>query len=323
MQEAVEDSSHFKPTEIQEGLLAAVWQRPVGGFSWRRDVFAEGDKRQHGPWLVAREPVQWERYPILRRQRVLLDEFTALGSNATERRILRFANKYGPLGPGEMLKAKRGHPDTVLRGESIEMWRWHSSAVLTWRELIDRAERGEAARLSPFVVWQREPLGVGIRVAALDGRPTPKLAQMIHVSAAYSSMAPVIPSSAFVDYGMLISEERDPEQILPMLHAGDVIEPIRMYVTMRVNQMLSGHIERTILYPDRSIRYFPDSLQAAIYVRLQDYLTGSDLAESICAYPDCPRIDGRFTPSRRDQRYCSTECRQNAAYHRKKGQEDV
>jgi len=301
---------HFAQSDIEEGLLAGLWRRPVDGFVWSRDYKSLSDPRDSGPWLIPIEKSGWERYPVLQ-HRALLDDFISLGKNPTARRVRARAKRYGPLGVWVQIEP-HGGGDVVL-GESLHEWQWHSRAVATWSQLFEWLERGDATSLSPFVRWQQRPVGVGIRIASLNGRPDGNLATRVHVSSDYTSFG-AMPQGAFWDGGMLASEEYDPERILTELRYRDSIEPIRLYLHMRVNQALRERITRTILYPSREIRYFPVSLLGAIYVRLQDHLTpDSRLAERRCHYSGCRNL---FIPRRRDQIYCSRPCRQAASYHK-------
>ena len=108
--------------------------------------------------------------------------------------------------------------------------------------------------------------------------------------------------------------EADHGRLLSRWRYGDSVEPARYFIYRAVNEALRGKIHRVCLpYQGKAIRYFPDSLIAAIYIRLQDRLAGKAAQERVCKNERCPQVT--FVPKRRDQEYCSKSCRQMANYY--------
>ena len=94
----------------------------------------------------------------------------------------------------------------------------------------------------------------------------------------------------------------------------DPLGPARAYLTQEVNRRLRGHVHLTLgSFQDSPIRFFPDSLLAAIYLRFALELAGRSARERECEFCHVP-----FPVGRRDQRFCSKSCRENAGYHRRR-----
>ncbi|MDO8614990.1 MAG: hypothetical protein Q7T33_04555 [Dehalococcoidia bacterium] len=291
--------------------LAGYWFKPDAGFEWARPGVPVYDERgqpvpDKGPWLVPRGDTG-TRYAVLRRSR-LLPAFADLGRNASPERVLTFANEWGPLGQGECNVGKRS-------GASLNTWGAHARKVATLCHLWEWVRLGDTERLEPYIRWQSRPAMVSIALVSVNGLPDAgRSARMTGVGA--------LPPNSWGPVYTLASASHDPNGFLRQWEHGDPVEPMRYYVCQSVNQALEGHINRAVLpYYGYAVRYFPDSLLSAVYLRLQDRIAGAVRQERQCTAPGCPQ--GRFIPGRSDQQYCSNLCRKRAHYHaQKEGKSD-
>jgi hypothetical protein len=97
------------------------------------------------------------------------------------------------------------------------------------------------------------------------------------------------------------------------LSGNNTYEAARYYLHRRVNAQLRGTINAAVLpYLQGAIRFFPDSLVTAAYLRFAQDLAGRLGAQRECEYCRLP-----FQPTRRDRRFCRKNCQEAFAYHRR------
>jgi hypothetical protein len=290
--------------EVSEGSLAAVWSRPAEGFVLRSDVRrAEGTGRPD-KWLVPNEG-EWETVIPLRHPE-LLDRFRDIGQRPSELRVVGFANRYGFLGSPVSLNSISGGS---LDGESLTDWRRHAGTVAALCYLWEYVDVENSKALAPFVEWYTDPLGVAFKVVTAKGRPDAELTAKMITARPYRSVAPAVPDDSFVD-AVIIAEDGDRLGLLTSFRRGDTVAPTRQYLVWKVNQLLhaAGGISR-IVTPDGDIWYFPQTLLAAILLRLQDMISGRRLPERDCRYWWGRKGRHRFKPTRKDKDFCNDSCR--------------
>jgi len=274
----------------------------------------------------------WTRYLVLLRPK-LLTAFVDLGKDASRERILAFANEWGPLGQNEYIvhadfctppdDPSSTVPSGSLLGASLNAWRFHACKVATLYQLWDWVRRGDAERLAPYIRWQKGKVNkVNIALVSVNGKPDAELSARWYIAPddpGFTKLtgAGALPPGSFGEACTLASATCDPDEVLHCWERGDPVEPMRYYVIKSVNQALAGHFDREVL-PNHNyaVRYFPDSLLAAVYLRLQDRIAGGVSRERECLAPGCPQR--WFTPNHRRQKYCSTLCRKRAHYHAQK-----
>lgn len=332
--EKTPESEFSHLAEFEDGLLFGVWHRPVGGFVWADDLQIADGGGDPGPWLVA-QGEDYERYPILR-EKTLLDEFKTLAKRLvaigydldakrrSQKHVLRFANRFGALGVNRTLESRSSPQDTVP-GESISTWIAATSEVATYMQLLELVELRLSKRLTPFVEWRPRQNTVIIKIASTNGTPRPDLTEQIGVSEdqQYSWKGPLEPH-AFSAVRVLAGPEHGPPGLFETFTQRDPIEPMRKFLQFRVNEALLGHVSRLLLDEPGGtahIRYMPDRLIDVIYSQLQNRMAGSRAKETECENPYCPTKV--FLRSRRDQRFCNKNCREQARYHRRKTQQSL
>ncbi len=115
----------------------------------------------------------------------------------------------------------------------------------------------------------------------------------------------------------------DGEEVLANWKDGEVLGPTRYYVITEVNKKLAGQVNPTILaFGEDRLVFQPSGLLAALYTLFAMEISGEQGEQRIA----CPQCGKEFVLTRKGQRFCSTECRALAGYHRtqkKKKQERV
>jgi hypothetical protein len=250
-------------------------------------------------------------YPLFG-EKQLLEDFIRLGQDASPRKIRVFATKYGPLGEEVNLYAADG--SYVGFGASLWAWQLEAERVSILASLLDLVDREAVAELAPFVIWTdtRWMRRVRVRIVAIGGRPDLRLARGLRGEDASDEDRV---AATFVDDVVLARTGRDPNGLLARWRTGDILAPVGFYLNRCVAQQLAGRVDiAPMVYPERMLLHMPDSLRTAIYLQLAQRRLTARWPERKCAYDACPQ--GRFMPSRRNQRYCSDQCKWKASYQR-------
>jgi hypothetical protein len=292
---------------IEQGMVAGMAHRPVGGFAWRDadpifgEVTGDADPAAKGPWLVA-EPGGLQRYALFR-QGTLVERFDALAKSARAAppaprsrayremldRILAFANQFGWLGRPTVVFVHGTTTDEPA--EPLEFWLTELDDWCELRELAQALERDsetDRGLLRARVVWR--PAGVSYE----HGLGRMRRSQLIASARLWQDA-----------------------ELLERLRDGNWRDAIDYFVCREVNNKLRGHVNPSVLpFADRRIRHFMDSLLAGLYFEFARELSGRGDAtiEKECANPQCVQL---FRPTRRDRRYCSGPCRSLAGYHKR------
>jgi len=311
-------------TEAQEGMLAGLWYRLLDGFVWRDDLMP-ASTRYSGPWLVRAGDTR-EQYPVLKRKN-LLQDFARLAEDPSRDGIRRFAGRYGWLGLEQpVVSSPAGGP--LQWAEPLSLWRQELLAIRdlweTWgalRTLEHKESEGPTAcraarrRLEERIQWGQDGSIIyratvtcpeSIRFPAGGGK-CPECGDSL---ATHVHFRRVIAFPRGYARGREATRSFDPD---------DPLGPARAYLTQEVNRRLRGHVHLTLgSFQDSPIRFFPDSLLAAIYLRFALELAGRSARERECEFCHMP-----FPVGRRDQRFCSKSCRENAGYHRRREEKTV
>lgn len=293
---------------MTRGPFAFLWPVPDVGFEWDEDASPAlplelSDAREtKGPWLVAVEPEGRQR------------QYAPLATKGLHRRlaavrpqpeaILRFANKYGFLKGDQLLL----RPDTTIaiNGEHINHWTAAIGELAALVELLDLAQQKQAGRLGQIVTWPRDDQ---VNIAWQNSwtgsaweleRPSPGRKGIYTLHA-----------------GGLSNHAIQPDLAKRWGH-GNVVEPTKYFVHLRVNKQLRGHVNPAVLpFRQGDIYMFPDSLLSAVYVSFALELSRSRQPRKLCA--GCDRY---FTPVDGRQGYHSPACRKLHWYHKQKEKRD-
>jgi hypothetical protein len=307
--------------ETESGMMAGLWQKPTAGFEWRDDLrplVERGTLQALDPpyrsWWLVPKTNEARRYAVLRRTG-LLGDFHRLSMDPSRPAILRFASKYGSLGPGELLVRRREGEAGPVRftfgddesafGESFSTWR---NETLAFRNLW---ETWQAVR----TVFDRdvEPQS---RVDAANRAIGEQIEWPVGGPIVYRNPVEV-PGTPLRGF-KVIAHPADAEayaNITGNLPVGDLAAVARFHVHKELNERLHGHINPYLLpFVSGKLRFFPDTLLAAIYLRF-----AFEVSEGIGRTRECEGCAHPFVPIRRDQRYCGKNCRERAGYRRRLG----
>jgi hypothetical protein len=293
-------------------MLAGLWRKPIGGMEWRADLEAAStgtDVPDSGPWLVPKGQ-DAILYPVLR-QPSLFEDSLRLSRRPTRANISRFASRYGFLGNPRMLYPK-GRSGGFAPGESLDTWLKELVRIAGLWELWELVQRADGEKLAPYFRWHKEPRRVETTYVIANGQLEAEWSRRAREGSLRLTELPRPFEAKFI---RLADEERPPD-LLERWSVGDVVEPARYLVHLEVNAALRGHVNMAVLpYRGGKISFFPDSLLTAIYIQFAHHLAGPHGTERECVYAHCRN---RFVRTRRDQQYCSKNCRELAAYYRRR-----
>jgi hypothetical protein len=321
MEKDPDKAGRISLADTESGIMAGLWHRPTAGFEWLDDLrplVERGSVQVLDPpdrswWLVPKSN-EARFYPVLHRPR-LLGDFHRLSMDPSRPAILRFANTYGSLGPGELLVRRSERSAGPVRftfggdesafGEAFSTWRTETFA---FRNLW---ETWQAVR----TVFDRD-VEPQPRVDAANRAIREQIEWPVGGPIVYHNPVDV-PGARFRGF-KVIADPADAEayaDITGNLPIGDLAAVARFHVHKELNERLHGHINPYLLpFLAGKLRFFPDTLLAAIYLRF-----AFEVSEGIGRTRVCEGCAHPFVPSRRDQRYCGKNCRERAGYRRRLG----
>jgi hypothetical protein len=306
----------------RRGAFTFLWPVPQGGFRWDDELAPaplfgarepDAASSASGPWLV--DPV-----PVGGRDEGPSPSCAPLNVPGLHRRfastkprradILKFANKYGSLGRPVGLIDPRVHtPQMMFQGEHLDLWHRELARMAQLVEIWDLTkDPGGAGKLGQIVKWRESPPGVYLNWGREPESPR------------------IFPDGRLRDVRTdepeeyhLIATDGEPgieESLLRGWRFGeDVVAPARYYVHRQVNRAMAGHVSPAVLpFLKGEFVLWPDDLLSALYVSFALELSGQSPAPRVCGY--CGRF---FHPTRVDQRYCESRCRNNRSYNKLKG----
>jgi hypothetical protein len=257
-----------------------------------------------GPWLIPDDSKGGRRYAVLKPS-PLLDEFERLGSGPSPDAVARFAGRFGALGEERWLREEtvQQHPEggTVYDGSNTT----HGESLATWwREAVIFRD---LRRTWTAVTTLNEP----------DSHGPTRLREARDLLRARIRWS----DNGFVHYlpeagGWKVITDplaSDHSGVLARLRRDDPTGPAQYHVVREVNERLRGMVRAVVDPGIGSLRFWPESLLAAIYLRFAAELVGARGPER-----ECERCHAVFLLKRRDQRFCGKSCREAAGYHRRR-----
>jgi hypothetical protein len=296
-------------SEFESGFAIGRWARPLEGFEWKQGLRPIGagvgeDDAAGGqdPWLVARRG-RAESYPLLRRAG-LLESFARLAEDPNASAIMRFASRWGFLRNPIALVGKEvtGSVTDWDVGEPMSIWVAAASEfrlLYTLAQDVAIAERGGSWPAGAVTA-----AGERLRKAV---RSTPSAIRFEFDQSAEGGLR---------GWRYLAgSAERDAE-LRERLDGARPSTVARFYVAREVNRHLADVQAALLPFADSRIRMVPTTLEAAVYLRLAQFMGGMGqpgLPERPCDHCGTP-----FAPTRPNQRYCTREHLSAASYRRRR-----
>lgn len=301
--------------EVERGVLAGLWVVPIAGFRWRDDLRPmpkslmdaeawDGPPDDLGPWLVPDDRKGGRRYAVLKPS-PLLDEFERLGGETSRDAVVRFANRFGALGEERWLREETVQQSPQGRrvydasnttfGESLAAWGREAKTFRdlrrTWRAL---ATLGEPDSHGPTRLREARDL-LRARIRWGDNG----FVRYLPEAGGWKVITDPLAS--------------DHAEVLARFRRDDPTGPAQYHVVREVNERLRGKVRPVVDPGAGTLRFWPESLLAAIYLRFAGELVGARGPERECEH--CHAV---FLIKRRDQRFCGKTCREAAGYHRRR-----
>lgn len=264
----------------------------------------EADEAEEWVAVAPRELDSRSAYAPLRDYRAL-HQFVALASQPSADGVRTFIRDNGWLAVPRTCINPSTH--VLWRGEPLEMWYEELRDLWVTVKLHNAylAAGGDApADVGPR--FSRDDARYWLR-SVIRGEERQSIRLLVPREAPYESM-PIRHMPPEV-----VCDERVAPALLKRLSPSRPIEVARYLVHKRIQRKCRGQFSFDPYWnpvdPDRTeLRVGVDSLLGMLYLQLATiwFREGKDLRE--CANPDCPQ-GRRFTPSRRDQKYCSSACK--------------
>lgn len=326
-------------------MFIANIRRPEAGFEWaeRADGYLA---RSHdptkglpgGPWLIPHGP--FTKSTAVLRMPKLLEDFINAGHRPSPQAFLSLANRYGPLYDPVPVAPPGSRLPPIA--DSYQAWEAATRRVAVlawlWRHILD----GDTVTLSSFVEWQHTPPAVHIQLVEVAGEPLAEVTRRFWrdrqgnyrvTDGSFQSIPAAEANTGFTDEDrlralvgqhpgawassttMAIGEATIsvPKVIMDEWSFGDVIAPLAYFVTSHANDVLARHVKFQIMHDGRnSPGLVPDSLYAAVFVKLAEWISGDGSYVRRCQNPSCGRL---FRTNRKDKKSCTDSCRATKSRH--------
>jgi len=315
MKKTMSEQNSIPLESTERGLMAGMHRVAAEGYEWRSDLrpafehgyFAIGEETSNeGPWLVRKgacagaTALRDRQYPLLRRTG-LLAAWDELTKGPTDAAIVRFADRYGLLGNGRVVRL-RGAKQFVLGLRGEPAWEWQTAA-LTFRRLRELwtavATLRDADSYSNQAV-ERSAALIKERMTQAPGRAFIYQVRSEGAGAGIERARVLTPPEG--GWHKLVRHESP----------GDEINASAYLVHLEINENLAGKVNAVLLpYRGSVLRFLPSTLLGALWLLFALEVSGEAARQIPCRHCSAP-----FAPRRRDQRYCSKRCKDNAGYHR-------
>ena len=248
------------------------------------------------PWLIAKQSAVYHRPEFYKplSNPVLHRKFASLKTENLEAEALGFAGTYGLLRHTLLLHPKglseKGSlPPTI--GESLLYWQREIDEMGVLLAIWDWIRKGDAGKLGQIVIW-------------------PKIADSSSVTVRFQwkrqgGRYTILPWDDLVAgcIGLLDNAF--------FYQKGDVIGPAREFLFTVLNSHLRGISPSLLARPGTRVSFIPKSLIDALWLMFM--LEASGVARA-CWYCEKP-----MSPKRKDNVYCSKNCKRMAFYYNNRG----
>jgi len=249
-------------------------------------------------------------------------EFAALDTNNLETAVLRFAKEHGELGRPVTLWSPPDpdHPVRYLYAPHAFRWNLspgkralvHGESLVRWRGEIERmgvllaiwdlVERKQAGKRVQLVHWLKNGSveirfkwcyrNGGYEVSDWDGQA--KVAGFRH-------------------HSKIIASRKMLPEFFSEYKQGEVLGPARWFLSLMINQQLMGVSPRLIGFRMTEITFIPETLLDALWLLFMLEVNGTLRTCWHCRAP--------LQPTRKDNVYCSNNCKRMAFYYAKQRKE--
>ena len=260
------------------------------------------------PWLVQvtnkKSDTQFKQYDPMSYKNLPID-FYQLSFNPTVSNILNFMSQWGFLhAPYPLIDQWSTSSNYV--GESLYYWRYHLILFSSWMQLwkfIDKYPQG--ANSVP------DSADVDIEKRISWSRDYRKIHYKYQFTDAYGTS---LDFSTSFDADTLKENFGPAESISP----GSFYFPALFVLKEQVAAVLTKYVHVGIdLHPHQNIRLYPETLLGAIYLHFTLAILGGAEKQALCENTFC-KYGRFFIKKRRDQRFCSKMCREQAFYYSSK-----
>ena len=235
-------------------------------------------------------------------------EFYQLSFNPTLSNILKFMSQWGFLDKPYPLVDEWSTSSNYI-GESLYYWRYHLILFSSWMQLwmlLDKYSN-PSTNLSDFpdsdindvesrISWSRDYRRIHYKYQFTDPYGT----------------------------SLTFSTTVNPITLNDMLHPSELVPPGSFYfpalyvLKEEVAAVLTKYVHVGIdLHPHQNIRLYSDTLFGAIYLHFALAILGGVEKQAFCENAFC-KYGRFFIKKRKDQRFCSKMCREQAYYYSSK-----
>jgi hypothetical protein len=274
------------------------------------------------PWLIKQQGQQYAGksyelpgtpavYRPLHDDPTLHRKFATLDTSHLESEVVRFANQYGML--GSTIQLQPTTPGVIVHGESLFRWRVEIEKMGVLLALWDWVERGQAGKLGQIILWREDYYSTFVKIEykwkhTKSGYQILPLGDEDNSSGDWKS-----DGYGHVEDVLAQSSQNDPfnsnREFFRHYRKGDVLDPARHYLCEMLNYHLRGITPSLVPYLGYRISFSPDTLLDALWLMFMLEVDGSTRTCWYCRKP--------LEPSRKDNIYCSNNCKRMAHYYSK------
>ncbi|MBI2836074.1 MAG: hypothetical protein HYX85_00070 [Chloroflexi bacterium] len=243
-------------------------------------------------------------------------EFAALDTNNLEEEVLRFAGKYGELGRPVPLWSPEENPvrylyvpdafrwnlppgkRALVDGESLFRWRGEVEKMGVLLALWDLAEKEQAGKLGQLIHWlDNGSVDIRFKWRSIRGK---------YEVSAWDGKQKV---PGFGHHSSIIASQKMLPGFFSEYRRGDFIGPARWFLGLKINLHLRGISPVLFGFRMSEITYFPKTLLDALWLLFALEVAGTSRTCWYCRKP--------LQPTRKDNVYCSNNCKRMAYYYDK------
>jgi len=287
----------LKFTETTSGSYAFYWDVVDSGYKFltgdTHKTIDESGMDSTSPWFKLPEAGSYvaRYFPLLK-----AGLHRKFGSLHDDKSMIEFANRYGLLGKRVFLVPHGG--GELDMGESLERWRYESSAMGVLLAIWDMVQKKDAGKLGQIITWPKPYDRVLLQLV----RKYDESQNRWTVNQYKGKGVP------FGFVGEVLTSPQSNPELLKRWQIGMPVEPARYYVYHKVNEHIEGHVSPKILpFLEDRIYIFPDSLLSALWVMFLMEITGN---VRIRQCDECG--EWKEVKVTRSSFYCSNTCRQKA-----------
>lgn len=280
------------------------------------------------PWLVPKQgqlykgkeyefPAPTKFYTPLNDEPTLHRKFANLRIANFESHVIQFANRFGLLGrPVQLHPMLNGLP---VNGESLFRWQTEIDKMGVLLSIWDLVEREEAGKLGQIVLWpSHESVIVRFKWRSQKGlfeilpwnkNDYDSLSQDYDYSIEYKRKSDYAYVEQVLADDEVLPRDEKPSPFFKKYRMGDILGPARHYLCDVINYHLHGITPTLVPGLAYKVTFRPDSLLDALWLMFMLEVNGQIRTCWHCRSP--------FISTRKDNVYCSKNCKRLAHYYAK------